>query len=130
MTNILLFLILCVLLFGASSVLTGLGWFTIVVVGVGVLGSVLILVVQIAAWLPNLPGALASFCRGWAKLLVAPIYGPIEHWKSARMPGPEQSGIVVSTVSTLWTLIVAVFLWYLAVLPLAFAASYLYEALH
>lgn len=130
MTNVLLFLILCVLLFGASTVLTGLGWFAIFVVGVGVLGSVLILVVQIAAWLPKLPGALTSFCRGWAKLLVAPIYGPIENWKSARTPGPEQSGIVVAAVSTLWTFVVAVFLWYLAVLPLLFASAYLYEALH
>jgi hypothetical protein len=130
MANVLLFLILCVLLFGASTVLTGLSWFAIFVVGVGVLGSVLILVVQIAAWLLKLPRALASFCRGWAKLLVAPVFAPVENWRSARMPGPEQSSIVVATVSTLWTFVVAVFLWYLAVLPLLFATAYVYEALH
>jgi hypothetical protein len=200
MIAFLLFLILCVLLFGAAAVLSGLGWLALISVGLlvvllVVLGSAklirsmhdeiatqrseqrpwLYLVIGMPAmignigvfafswlqggkidavpywwvpvtimfasmlllalestnsWLPKVPGFITGFFVGWVKFLVLPVLGPIGHWKSIRKPNPagDRTGVVVASVSTFWTFIVAVFLWWLAVLPLIFAVVFAYDA--
>jgi hypothetical protein len=82
------------------------------------------------SWLPKVPGFVTGFFVGWAKFLVLPVFGLIGHWKSIRTPNPDgdRTGVVVASVSTLWTFIVAVFLWWFAVLPLIFVASITYHA--
>ena len=82
------------------------------------------------SWLPKVPAFVTGFCAGWAKFLVAPVLAPIGHWRSIRTPNPDgdRTGVVVASVSTLWTFIVAVFLWWFAVLPLILVASITYHA--
>lgn len=199
MIAFLLFLILCVLLFGAGAVLSGLGWLALIsvvllVVVLVVLGSaalirgmhdgiaterseqrpwlyliigtpaiiglfgialverlqgskigepyswvsvalliaaILVLALESAnTWLPKVPGFVAGFCVGWAKLLVAPVLAPIGHWKSIRNPNlaGDRTGALVASVSTLWTFIVAVFLWLIAVLPLIVVVAFIRDA--
>jgi hypothetical protein len=200
MMAFLLFLILCVLLFGAGAVLTGLGWLALISIGLlvvllAVLGSVkfirsmhdeiatqrseqrpwlyliigmpavignfgvfafswlqggkidavpywwvpatilfasmLVLAIESAnSWLPKVPEFITGFFVGWAKFLVSPVLAPIGHWKSIRKPNPagDRTGMLVASVSTLWTFIVAVFLWWLAVLPLIFVVALTYDA--
>jgi hypothetical protein len=200
MIAFLLFLILCVLLFGAGAVLSGLGWLALISVGLlvvllAVLGSakfirsmndeiaaqrseqrpwlylilgtpavignfgvfalswlqggnidavpywwvpvtimfasMLVLALESAnSWLPKVPGFITGFFVGWAKFLVLPVLAPIGHWKWIRAPNPagDQTGVVVASVSTLWTFIVAVFLWWLAVLPPIFVVAFIYNA--
>lgn len=200
MIAFLLFLILCVLLFGAGAVLTGLGWLAVISVGLlvvmlavlcavaflrsvhdgiamerseqrpwlylvigipAVIGnfgivalswlqggnidavpyswvpitiifaSILVLALETANhWLPKVPGFIAVFFVGWAKFLVLPILGPIGHWKLARTPSAagDQSGVLAASLSTFWTFIVAVFLWWFAVLPIVVLAAFAYGA--
>jgi len=200
MIAFLLFLILCVLLFGAGAVLSGLGWLALISVGLlvvllAVLGSaafirnmhdeiatqrseqrpwlylilgvpavignfgvfavswlqgskfeeipyywvpvtimfasMLVLALESAnSWLPKVPGFITEFFVGWAKFLVLPVLAPIGHWKSIRKPNPagDRAGVFVASASTLWTFIVAVFLWWLAVLPLIFVVAFTYDA--
>jgi hypothetical protein len=200
MIAFLLFLILCVLLFGAGAVLCGLGWFALIsvsllVVLLAVLGSaafirsmhdeiatqrseqrpwlylimglpavignfgvfafswlqgskfeeipyywvpvtimfasMLVLALETTnSWLPKVPGFVTGFCVGWAKFLVAPVLAPIGHWKSIRKPNPagDRTGAFAASVSTLWTFVVAVFLWWFAVLPLIFVAAFTCDA--
>jgi hypothetical protein len=82
------------------------------------------------SWLPKVLGFITGFFVGWAKFLVLPVLAPIGHWKSIRAPNParDQTGVVVASVSTLWTFIVAVFLWWLAVLPPIFVVAFIYNA--
>ncbi|UPK38312.1 hypothetical protein IVB18_14335 [Bradyrhizobium sp. 186] len=85
------------------------------------IASMLVLALENAnSWLPKVPGFVTRLCVGWAKFLVAPILAPIGHWKSMRKPNPtgDRTGVIVASVSTLWTFIVAVFIWWFAVLPL------------
>jgi hypothetical protein len=200
MIAFLLFLILCVLLFGAGAVLSGLGWLALISVGLlivllAVLGtsafirsmhdeidtqrreqrpwlfliigvpavianvgvfafswlqggkidavpywwapvtvmfaSMLVLALESAnSWLPNVPGFVTGFCVGWAKFLVAPVLAPIGHWKSIRKPNiaGDRTGVFAASAFTLWTFIVAVFIWWLAVLPLIFVVGLTYNA--
>jgi hypothetical protein len=199
MIAFLLFLILCVLLFGAGAVLSGLGWLAVISVGLlvvllAVLGSaafirgmhdeiatqrsqqrpwlylivgipavignfgvvalswlqggkidaipywwvpvtilfasILVLALESAnSWLPKVPGFITGFFVSWAKFLVLPVLGPIGHWKSIRKPNPtgDRTGLLVASASTLWTFIVAVFLWWFAVLPLILVVAFAYE---
>ncbi|MGJ4963778.1 hypothetical protein ACQR10_02785 [Bradyrhizobium sp. HKCCYLRH2060] len=199
MTNVLLFLILCVLLFGAGAVLAGLSWLAaifacllavvlIVAVGgrifrsaheevstarrnnqpwlyliVGIPAVVANLVVVLLAWgrgikleqlpyywvpvammliaaltlaaetagtwVPKMPGALAGIFGGWGKLLIAPVFAPLGNWRSTRALGPERLGFIAAIASTLWTFVVAIVLWWLAVLPILFASVLVYEAI-
>lgn len=200
MMAFLLFLILCVLLFGAGAVLSGLGWLALISVGLLVvvlavlggaallrsmhdeiatqrsaqrpwlfliiglpavignfgvfaastlrgikidavpyywlpvammLASMLLLALESAnSWLPKVPGFITRFGAGWAKFLVAPILAPIGHWKSIRKPNPagDRTGVIVASVSTLWTFIVALFIWWFAVLPLIFVVAFIRDA--
>ncbi|MET4514321.1 hypothetical protein [Bradyrhizobium sp. I1.7.5] len=196
MIAFLLFLILCVLLFGAGAVLSGLGWLAVISIALllvllAVLGSVaflrsihhgiaterseqrpwlylvigtpavignfgvfalswlqggnvdavpywwvpvaimfasmVVLALETAnSWLRKVPGFIKGFFVGWAKFLVLPVLGPIGHWKSIRTPNlaGNQTGVLVASVSTLWTFIVAVFLWWFAVLPIVFFVAF------
>jgi hypothetical protein len=56
---------------------------------------------------------------------------PIGHWKSVRKPNPagDRTGVIVASVSTLWTFVVAVFFWWFAVLPPVFVAAFAYDAI-
>jgi len=200
MIAFLLFLILCVLLFGAGAVLSGLGWLAVISAGslvvlLAVLGSaklirsmhdeivtqrseqrpwlylvigapavignfgvfalswiqggnidavsywwvpvnimiasMLVLALESAnSWLPKVPVVVMGFCVGWAKFLVLPVLAPIGHWKLIRKPNPagDRTGVLIASVSTLWTFVVAVFLWWLAVLPLIFVVGLTYNA--
>jgi hypothetical protein len=200
MIAFLLFLILCVFLFGAGAVLSGLGWLAFISVGLlvvllvvlgsaafirsmhdeiatqrreqrpwlfliiglpAVIGnfgvfafswlqggeidavpywwvpvtimfaSMLVLALESAnSWFPKVPGFVLGFCVAWAKFLVLPVLGPIGHWKSIRTPNPvgDRTGVIVASVSTLWTFIVAVFLWWIAVLPLILVVAFAYDA--
>jgi hypothetical protein len=95
------------------------------------LAAALVLAFESAnSWLPEVPGVFRRVWLGWAKFLVAPVLAPIGHWKSIRKPKPagEQVGVVAATVSTFWTFIVAVILWWIAVLPLVFIVAFAYDA--
>jgi|tagenome__1003787_1003787.scaffolds.fasta_scaffold20161826_1 hypothetical protein len=137
---VLLFLIFCVLLFGAGAILTALGWLALITVGMLVAalavfgGAAVIWLLVVASvnansWLPNVPGLIARFFGSLGKVLALPVLAPINHWKSARKPNAagDRPGVFVASLSTLWTLFVAVFLWYFVVLMLVLLVYYTYH---
>ena len=96
-----------------------------------VFASMLVLALESAnSWLPKVPSFIMGFCVGWAKFLVAPVVAPIGHWKSVGKPSPagDRTGVVVASISTLWMFIVAVFFWWVAVLPLILVVAFAYDA--
>ena len=91
--------ILCVMLFGASAVLTGFVW-------VAVIGVVLLVIFGVAAVIPNVLAYLA-------RLAVAPVLEPVRCWRSIRehQAGGERVNPIVAGLEVLWTFVVSAFLW-------------------
>jgi hypothetical protein len=86
--------------------------------------------VNAKSWLPKVPGVVARFFVSLAKFLALPVLAPIDNWKSIRKPNAagDRTGVFVASLSTLWTFIVALFLWYFAVAIAILLAAYTYEA--
>jgi hypothetical protein len=63
-----------------------------------------------------LPGAVAAFFRGYAKILGAPVLGPLGYWRSVceRRARGERVGAVSISLTFLWTFFVGTFLSWLA----------------
>jgi hypothetical protein len=130
MIVLLLILILCALLFGAGAVLAGFGWLAVIVAMLTLLYALIVAVATVfivardAA--PKLPEAASAFFQGYARLLGAPILGPVAYWRSVseRRARGERVGAVSISLTLLWTLIVGVFLSWLALtIPLLIAGA-------
>jgi len=134
MVVLLLILILCVLLFGAGAVLAGFGWLAAIVATLislyGLIVAVAWIFVGVRDTAPKFPGAAAAFFRGYAKILCAPVLGPIVEWRSIseRRTRCEHVGVVSMSFTLLWTFIVGLFLSWLAfVMPLLIVSA-VYQA--
>lgn len=136
MTELLLFLILCVLLFGASAVLAGFGWLAAIVVILALLYLLIVATASIfvgaAHVAPKVPGAAAAFLKGYAKILAAPVVGPALYWRAVceRRARGEHVGVVSISLTFLWTLIVGMFLsWFAFLIPLMILISAYHQAM-
>jgi hypothetical protein len=136
MIELLLFLILCVLLFGASAVLAGFGWLAVIVL---IFASLYLLIVATASIFvgaarvaPKVPGAVAAFLKGYAKILAAPIVGPVFYWRSVceRRARGEYVGAVSISLTFLWTFIFGIALsWFAFLIPLLILISAYHQAM-
>jgi len=130
MIVLLLFLILCAVLFGAGAVLAGFGWLAVIVVTLTLLYALTVALASIFVGVrdmaPKLPGAAAAFFLGYARFLGAPVLGPIAYWRSVseRRTRGEHVGAVSISLSFLWTISVGVFLSWLAfIIPLLIVSA-------
>jgi hypothetical protein len=127
MIALFLFLILCVLLFGAGAVKAGLGLVAVIAVALGLLGVVVFAVVWAT---PKIPGALGGFLRGYVRFLGAPVLGPVAYWRTVdeRRARGERVGVISVGLTLLWTFIVGVFVAAMAWGILIGIANAVYEA--
>ena len=117
--------ILCVMLFGASAVPTGIVWFAIIAGVLAIIAVVFIaifsfiseiipalakLAVAMVKGLPKLPGHLARLV---AWLVALPVLGPLRCWWSIceRRTRGERVGSIAASFELLWAFVVSVILW-------------------
>ena len=99
----LLYMILCVMIFGAGAVLTGLVWVAVV----GILFAVFLVALK----------SLPALLRYLAKLAVLPVFEPVRVWRSIceRRASGERIGPIAAGFRIVWTFVASLFVWALFV---------------
>ncbi len=112
--------ILCVLLFGASAVLSGLAW-------LAVIGAVLAVLALLFFVARRLWPAAAELVRWFlTKGLALPVFAPLGEWRSIRerRARGERVGAIAAALTLLWTFVASVFVWSLFVCMPLLAVAY------